>query len=524
MNPQQQLPAKPLDPKAQAIQQIKSAANVLVTVSTNPTVDQLAAAIGTTLVLNKLGKHATAVFSGEIPSTIEFLQPEKTFEKTTDSLRDFIIALDKSKADKLRYKVEDKYVKIFITPYHTSLTDKDLEFSQGDYNVDVVLALGVKKKEELDQALANHGRILHDAAVISLNTQPGADLGSVNLDVPDASSLCEVMVLISDTIKDEQKPLYDAQIATAFLTGVVAETNRFSNEKTTPQTMSTAAKLMNAGANQQLIATKLEEPKPIPQEPEQSPEPPEAQPPAGPPKPPDTQPPAGPASPPKNSLPPPPAPAAPAVKAVEPEKPKADGSLQIQHESKPEFKLPSPDAEVDEEGQDSIDRIHIDEEGQLRRLAELEADKDKTGDEPAESRKVVENPPKLGGSLSSTAGPGVTPATTDALSQTAKPQILNRNVGKLPSPPAQDKEETLTELEKEVGAHKTPIGDVKPGGALGVDYPEQVVGKDTGLPPDKTAGAAEPSAPPPVPPPIPGLGGSPPTHDNMNGPGSGVPL
>ena len=41
---------------------------------------------------------------------------EKTIEKNTDSLRDFIIALDKSKADKLRYKVEDKFVKIFITP------------------------------------------------------------------------------------------------------------------------------------------------------------------------------------------------------------------------------------------------------------------------------------------------------------------------------------------------------------------------------------------------------------------------
>ena len=53
-------------------------------------------------LLNKLGKHATAVFSGQVPSTIEFLQPEKTLEKNTDSLRDFIIALDKSKADKLR--------------------------------------------------------------------------------------------------------------------------------------------------------------------------------------------------------------------------------------------------------------------------------------------------------------------------------------------------------------------------------------------------------------------------------------
>src|ERR1019366_6443898 len=102
--------------KQQIADSIKQANNILVTVSANPSVDQLAACISLTLALNKLKKHATAVFSGGIPSTIEFLQPEKTLEKNTDSLRDFIISLDKSKADKLRSKIEDKVVKIFITP------------------------------------------------------------------------------------------------------------------------------------------------------------------------------------------------------------------------------------------------------------------------------------------------------------------------------------------------------------------------------------------------------------------------
>ncbi|HSX27181.1 MAG TPA: hypothetical protein VLG25_00165, partial [Patescibacteria group bacterium] len=148
--------------KISLVDRINASANVLVTVSTNPSVDQLTAAIGLTLILNKLEKHATVVFSGNIPAAIEFLQPEKTIEKNTDSLRDFIIALDKSKADKLRYKVEDKMVKIFITPYHTSVTEKDLEFSQGDLNVDLVIALGVIQRDDMDQAITAHGRILHD--------------------------------------------------------------------------------------------------------------------------------------------------------------------------------------------------------------------------------------------------------------------------------------------------------------------------------------------------------------------------
>ncbi|MGZ6004840.1 MAG: hypothetical protein ACXWLH_01680, partial [Candidatus Saccharimonadales bacterium] len=76
MNPQQTPPSPPAaaDPRQQVLEQIKTSTNVLLTVSDNPTVDQLAAIIGMTLLLNKLGKHATAVFSGQVPSTLQFLQ------------------------------------------------------------------------------------------------------------------------------------------------------------------------------------------------------------------------------------------------------------------------------------------------------------------------------------------------------------------------------------------------------------------------------------------------------------------
>lgn len=247
--------AAPQNTKQQIVDVLKNATNVLVTVSANPSVDQLSACIGLTLMLNKLEKHTTAVFSGQVPSTIEFLQPEKTLEQNTDSLRDFIISLDRSKADKLRYKIEDNVVKIFITPYRTSLSSADLQYSQGDFNVDAVVALGVDKREHLDQAITAHGRILHDATVVGVSC--GAvptPVGSINWHEPTSSSLCEMLVSISEAF---QSGLLDTQMATAFLTGIVAETGRFSNEKTSPKVMTMSAQLMAAGANQQLIATQL---------------------------------------------------------------------------------------------------------------------------------------------------------------------------------------------------------------------------------------------------------------------------
>lgn len=250
--------------KQQIVERIKNSTNILVTVSRNPSVDELTAALGLTLMLNKMDKHATAVFSGAIPPAISFLEPDKTFEHSVDSLRDFIIALDKEKADRLRYKVEDDVVRIFITPYKTTISEKDLQFSQGDFNVELIVALGVDKREDLDNAITAHGRILHDATVVTINTDDEKNtLGTIDWQDTAASSYSEMLVSLSEAL---QSNLIDAQIATSLLTGIVAATKRFANTHTTPRVMTMAAQLMAAGANQQLIAAKLEEAQEIPKQ------------------------------------------------------------------------------------------------------------------------------------------------------------------------------------------------------------------------------------------------------------------
>ena len=247
--------------KQQIVEKIKASASILITVSNDPSVDALSAALGLTLLLDKLDKHPTAIFSGAVPPAISFLEPEKTFDDSTDSLRDFIIALDKSKADHLRYKVEGDSVKIFITPYKTTISSEDLQFSQGDFNVELVIALGVDNQDHLDAALASHGQILHDATIITATAgEQTSSLGGIDWHDAQSSSLSEMVAGLAEALKsDKTKTLIDGQIATAFLTGIVAQTDRFSNTHTTSQVMTIAAQLMLAGADQQLIASKLQE-------------------------------------------------------------------------------------------------------------------------------------------------------------------------------------------------------------------------------------------------------------------------
>ncbi len=242
-------------PKQQIVDRVKKASNILVTVNRSPSVDLLVAALAMTLMLEKMDKSAVAVFSGVIPRAIDFLEPDKIIEDNVDSLRDFIIALDKDKADRLRYKVEGDVVRVYITPYKTTITEKDIKFSQGDFNVDLIIALGVEKSEDLDSALTAYGKIMHDAQIVTINNHTGSGtIGDVDWSDASASSYSEMIMSISEAL---QSGLLDQPIATSLLTGLVSSTDRFRNEKTSAKVMTMAAQLMAAGANQQLIAEQL---------------------------------------------------------------------------------------------------------------------------------------------------------------------------------------------------------------------------------------------------------------------------
>ncbi|MBR3378516.1 hypothetical protein IKG50_04320 [Candidatus Saccharibacteria bacterium] len=256
---------KPAAPKknsnviTQVADRVKESENVLVALSKNPSVDELSAALGLTFILDKLGKHATAIFSGNVPNAIEFLEPEKTFESNTNSLQDFIIALNKEKADHLRYKVEGDFVKVFITPYKTTLDEKDLEFSHGDFNVDLIIAINVHAENDLDSALAEYGKIKHDASSINISADAPGKFADLEWGNPNASSVSEMVAELADILSDDnsEEKLVDKSTATALLAGIVAATNRFSNEHTSAETMSIASELMTEGADQQLISSSI---------------------------------------------------------------------------------------------------------------------------------------------------------------------------------------------------------------------------------------------------------------------------
>ena len=242
---------------AKVAEKIANSRNILIALSSDPSVDELSAAITLSLFLDRLGKHAIAIYSGATPNALEFLKPGETFEPNADVLQDFVIALDKDKADHLRYKLDGEYIKVFITPYNDRITAEDLEFSYGDYNVDLVLSLNVHTALDLDNSLREYGRIMHDATVVNITTGNPGKFGEIEWSNKRASSVSEMIADLLCNASGDIK--LNPEEATALLTGIVASTDRFAHSNTFSTTMQIASQLIDSGADPQLVAENITE-------------------------------------------------------------------------------------------------------------------------------------------------------------------------------------------------------------------------------------------------------------------------
>lgn len=240
---------------AKVAEKIANSRNILIALSGDPSVDELAAAICLSEFLDRLGKHAIAIYSGTTPEALNFLNPKDKFENSADVLQDFVVALNKDKADHLRYKLDGDFVKVFITPYRSKIVSEDLEFSYGDYNVDLVLAMNVANGIDLDDALREYGKIMSDATVVNITTGNPGKFGEIEWNNKHASSISEMIANLLTSASGDTK--LNSDEATALLTGIVAATDRFAKANTFPTTMQVASTLMDFGADQQLVAANI---------------------------------------------------------------------------------------------------------------------------------------------------------------------------------------------------------------------------------------------------------------------------
>lgn len=241
-----------LTPKQQTSEAIRQAETILITTGQHPSVDQVTAVLALAAVLRKFGKKVSVVISDSLPTQVQFLDSSMV-SQSLSGLRDFIVKVDLKKAevDKLRYEVQDGKLNVFITPFQGGFVPGDVSFGYGDYHFDLAIVLGVPTRTRIDRVFADNQNLFNSIPVLNLDYhRSNENFGAVNLIESTASSLCEILVALSESL---QTGLIDADIATIMLTGLISSTDRFTASHTTSKSMTVAAQLMAAGARQQAI-------------------------------------------------------------------------------------------------------------------------------------------------------------------------------------------------------------------------------------------------------------------------------
>jgi hypothetical protein len=248
-----------LTPKQQTSEAIRQADSILIMTGQHPSVDQATAVVALTMILRKFGKQATAVVSDNLPAATNLLDISMV-ERSLGGPRDFVLKLDVSKAevDKLRYEVDNGKLNIFITPFKGSFAPSDVTFDYGEAaggGYDLVIVLGVPNRSRMDRLYEQNADMFAQIPLVNIDFhRSNENYGAVNLIDPNASSLCEILVALSESL---QSGIIDADMATALLMGIVGSTDRFSAPHTTSKSLTVAAQMMAAGAKQQQVVKAL---------------------------------------------------------------------------------------------------------------------------------------------------------------------------------------------------------------------------------------------------------------------------
>lgn len=245
-----------LTPKQQASEAIRQAQSILLVTGQRPNIDQVASMVALTHALRKMDKKVTPLITDRVPGGAQFIA-KGVIETSLNGSRDFIVQLNLAKAevDKVKYTVEDGKLNIHVTPFSGGFTPADVTFDKGDYHFDLIIALGVPKRANLDRIFEQNPRLLTSIPMLNvdyhrINEQHGA----INLLETNSSTLSEMILALTESV---QGGLLDAQIGTALLAGIMAATDRFTTSSTTAKSMTVAAQMMAMGGDQQRVIKEI---------------------------------------------------------------------------------------------------------------------------------------------------------------------------------------------------------------------------------------------------------------------------
>lgn len=128
----------------------------------------------------------------------------------------------------------------FLNHYYKLTTNEDI-FNQNLYDTLLILDTGDLKRAKLDNKIQRHHKYLINID----HHETNQNFGHLNLVNKNASSTAEIIYrfFYHNNIKINEK------MATALLTGIITDTDNFTNSATTTTSLNISSELLRAGAN-----------------------------------------------------------------------------------------------------------------------------------------------------------------------------------------------------------------------------------------------------------------------------------
>lgn len=230
---------------------------ILIMASSPADGDCIGSSLALYLALKKLDKEITVVCPDPIPDVYHFLPTMHVIGNRVVASKDFIITIDTKKIQSAQVKniVEDGKINIIIMPENGRLSDQDVSFNYGPERYDLIVTVDTGGLEQLGTLYSGNIEMFNQMPVINIDHHFSNDhFGKINYVDVMASATTELIIPLITMMADKSgKDIWDEDIATLLLTGIITDTGSFQNANTTPRAFDASAQLISHGARQQEI-------------------------------------------------------------------------------------------------------------------------------------------------------------------------------------------------------------------------------------------------------------------------------
>jgi nanoRNase/pAp phosphatase (c-di-AMP/oligoRNAs hydrolase) len=165
------------------------------------------------------------------------------------------VNIAKTKMEEFHYDVTGDQLKIYLSPRTNSFGQQDIKATTSSWKYDLIIVLDSPDLESLGKIYTENREFFYERPIINIDYSPANEnFGQMNLIDLTSGSTCGVLY---NLVKTWGEHLFDADINTCLLTGIIDKTKSFKAGLINPQTLRMSGHLIEQKARREEIVKHL---------------------------------------------------------------------------------------------------------------------------------------------------------------------------------------------------------------------------------------------------------------------------